>query len=370
MNINFDTAILEESIKTILRVTGAGAGGILAHFQLVNSETVKLSTTNKGIGVALMLPCKVTKKSDVDTFSVDPVGMLAAISKRKDISIEATVSTVIITSGKYKAELVTTSVDVEPILPKDIKDSAKLKLSPETVGFIRDNLSAVELKPILSTDTFMPIAVKITSKGAKLICYDNWHLAYVFDKEVTGDIAFSLPQSSLSLLVKEFQGTTFSMVLNESTLFAYNKSFQLALPLPQQDAQNQISADDAFAYAASLKNEEAKVVQLSVEDLSSLAANMESVFRKGEHVDFQVSEKSCKVTLKSTHGKVSSVIRSKADTAFSFRSGFAFLKDVLHKIAGASVEFKVIPNKCLFFKKDKSLFMIALSASDNDDKKE
>lgn len=364
MIVAIDTELLESAIKTVVKVTGVSAASSVAHFKLTENF-LQVSASNKGTGVAINVTCKIKEKSKHTTFSVDPNSFLLAISGRKNIQLEINSSTVKITSNKYKAELVTTTAESEPILSKEIKEGGDtVKLSPQLVEFIRDNLSQIELKPILETYSYMPVAIRVTDKGAFLSCYDNWHMAFVTNKKVTGKLNLCLPISSLTLLTKEFHGKSYRMIATESTLYAFNDSFELALTLPQQDTQNIIPPEDAFNLAMQIRKEKGIEVLLAAEDVMSISTNIDAVYKKGEHIDFEVSKTACKVTLKSTYGRISSIVRCRAKKEIHFRAGFGFLKDVLTKISGNKVELTVVPDRMLFFTKGSRTFMLALIDKD------
>ena len=274
--------------------------------------------------------------------------------------------TVRVTSNKYKAELVTRTEEQEPILPKEIKEGKDLvKVPPAIVDFIRKYISEIQLKPVLSDYSFMPVSVLITEKGAMMACYDRWHMAFVSDKEVTGDFKLTLPAPSLDLLVKEFRGKSYSMQLTDTTLYAFNDSFELSLSLPQQDAQNVIAPEVPFNLAKSIyKNTEAGSIVLSTEDLMKVTDNMRAVYKVGGYIVFDVDNDICKVTIKSTHGKVSSAVRCKSKVKDSFRLGYGYVLNILGKLKEKSIQAYVVPNKMVFFKRGNAMFSIGQLAKE------
>ncbi len=363
MLVSIDTEVLDASIKTLTKVF-TSSSNLLAHVDVVNKNTIRLSALMKGTGVAIYVPCEVEKKSDHRRFSLEPGSFLAAVTGRKNLKLEITGSTLKVRSDTYTAELVTTSADQDPILPDEIKNGKAMKLPNTLVEFIRNKLSDIELKPILDAYNFMPVAVRVTDSGALMACYDNWHMAFTYSKEVTGDLTFCLPASSLSLLTKEFRGKSVRMNLTETTLYAFNDTFELALSLPQQDSQNTIAPENAFALADTIRKQKGISVKLSAEDVSAMATNIEAVYKKGEHVDFTVGKKECKVTIKSTHGKIATTLRCRSDQETEFRVGFGFLRDVIGKLTGSVLEAEVVPDKMIFFKRGDKRFMLALLGKD------
>lgn len=360
MIVSIDTELLEAAVKTVAKVASLASANSLAHFKIEGSF-LEIAATNKGTGVALRVPCKVKTNSKHNMFNVDPYSLLAAVANRKSIILELGISTVKISADRYKAELVTTTADAEAILPKDVKNGPdSVKISQEIIEFIRGNLDQIDLKPIFEMDSYMPVAVRVTDKGAFMTCYDNWHMAFVLDKKVTGKINFCLPSNSLNLLVKEFRGKSYRMIATDSVLYAYNDLFELALTLPQQDSQNIIPPEEAYNLAMVIRREKGINVMLAAEDVKSLSANIDAVYKRGEHIDFDVDSKECKVTLKSTYGRVTSVVRCRSDKPIKFRAGFGYLKDVLTKVSGTKIEATVVPEKMVFFSKGKRTFMLAL----------
>lgn len=358
--ITLDNELLLNAIGTVAKVT---SGAPVAHFKLMHNKMLQVSAMNKGTGVALYLPCKAD--AGEGGFAIDPNTFQSAIQGRKEMSIEISGNTIKLSSQRYKAELVTVTAEKEKIIPKKIKEGAdSIKLTNDMIEFIRSNLADIELHPVLKTYSFMPIAVKSTKKGTIMACYDNWHMAFIESDKIKGDMEFCLPASSLNLLIREFRGRSYKMHLTDATLYAYNDSFELALPLPQQDAQNVIEPAAAFEVARQIKEEKGLPVLLSTDDMASLAPNMESVYKQGEHVDFKVEKDNCKIILKSTHGKVVSTVRCKAKKEIAFRTGFGFLKDILTKMPKKKLAIKVVPEKMIFFSKGPKIFMLGLYSRD------
>lgn len=356
VSVTLDNELLNNALTTVKATLGQP--GVI-HFDLEGKSILKVSGSHKGTGVALYIPCKASKSEGA--FSIDHTNFTAALTGRKEIEIEIGGNTINLKGKRYKAELVTVTAEREKVIPKKIREGEEgLKLSPELIEFIRSNISEIELHPILKTSSFMPIAVRSTKKGTIMACYDDWHMAFVISKKVTGKVAFSLPISSLSLLIKEFRGKSYKIHLTDATLYAFNDSFELALPLPQQESQNVIPPDDAFESAFKIRKQTGIKIVLSTDDMQSLAPNMEAVYKQGEHVDFKVEKSLCKIILKSTHGKVVSAVRCKSPKEINFTTGFGFLKDILTKMPKKKIELTLVPQRMIFFSKGNRTFMLGL----------
>lgn len=366
MQFNLDSEILEGAIKTVVKVAGPGAGGLI-HFRQINENFMRISSVNKGTGAAVIIPSKITNKEGEKKFAIEPGTVMSAITKTKTVSIDVRESTILVSGQRHKLELVITAGEAEPVLPDDVKKGDSIKLSSEVIEFLRSNISDIELKPTLETFSYMPVSVKVTEKGTAMVCYDNWHMAFAVSKKVTGNLNFTLPATSLSLLVNEFKGKQYRVVLTESTLYAFNDSFELSLPLPQVDAQNVLPAEEAFQIAGQVRKQQGVQVLLAVEDVQALAANMEAVYKKGEHVTFNIEKDKCEMLLKSTHGKIKATARCKAQKAVKCKVGFVYLRDTLSKVSGRKLEMVVVPDRMMFFNKDNKTFMLGL-ISDKEEK--
>jgi hypothetical protein len=358
MSIQLDTEILSAALATISKVA---AGSSVAHFNLMSKDILQISASNKGTGVALYIPCSAKVKEA--EFSLEHAKLQAALSGKKSVEIEVGAGSIKLKSTRQAAELVTVTADKEKILPKGLKEGeakGTLKIPGELISFIRENISEIELKPILETYSYMPIAVRCSDKGTIIVCYDNWHMAFATTKKITGKVEFSLPASALSLLAKEFSGRTYKMSITDSTLYAYNDSFEVKLPLPQQDSQNIIPAENAFELAMGLRKTEGVKVELAVEDMASLSTNMEAVFKKGEHVEFKIADDVCNIVLKSTFGRIASKVRCRAKKKITFRAQFGFMRDILSKMPAKTLELTIVPGRMLFFTKGHRTFMLSL----------
>lgn len=362
MQIQIEGAALESAVKAVGRITSNAS---MLTFTVVNSSQIRVEGSNKGTSMSKRVPCSVTTKSDNKQFSVAPASILAALTKRNELKLTIKKGLVQITGEKgYYVELISSEVDNQPVIPEEIKsgkDSKGILITQDTLAFVGKNLPLIELKPIFDYDAFMPVALRLTSKGATLVCYDNWHMACVTSKAIKGDMQLCLPVSSLLQLTQEFQDQEYTLRLTDSVVYAYNKSFELSMAIPQADGQNVIAPDSAFDLVTSLRKLEGVSITLNNEDVQTISENLTAVYRnKSEHVQFDVTKDKCMVTFKTTNGQVKAAVRCKSETSLMFRISYTLFKDVLRKATDSKIELTVVPDKMLFFSTDERLIMSSL----------
>jgi hypothetical protein len=356
MQLKVDGDLLSTTIKTMQKVVQAQQVSIK-----VSKNSLAIIGVGNGNSFSMSCECQVTGKSKNTSFTIGVDNILNAISKRKSVQIEIQESAIIVTEGRYSAELLvqpTEEIEIVPAEVKEGKDSINLK--DKFLNAVRENLPKLELKPLLAMYDYIPFGIKATKEGTFMACFDAFQAAFFMDKELTGNIEFTLPSNVFSMLARELKGQDYKMAVTDSTIYAYNDLFELALARPQTEGQ-QVTLENMIDLYATLKKDGGKsatTLKLKKEGISSILENAKAVYEKDSTFTFTTKGDKCKLELKSSYGKVSSMImlEEKPEKDVSFSCDFNFFSTLLAK-APATVTLRINDRMMLFNNKPVTYLM-------------
>lgn len=358
MKIEIDGDLLSDAVKTLRNVTA----GATTHLE-VTPNFLRLTSTSSGVSLSTSVPIKVVEKSKNRACALDSTAFATSLTKLKNVTFEFLESSLVIKSGRYKAELIAHQYEKQQVIPDGEKDKG-IKIKPSFIEKLGSILPKLELQPLLSTYAFVPFGVKVTKEGSFIASYDFYQAAFVNLDEVKGNYEFVLPNNVFSMLAKEMRGQEYSLVITESSVYAYNDTFEYAVAIPQSDT-NTVSFDDMQALHSNLKGmvkKEGVTVKLKTEAITQMIDNGKAIYEKDSTFEFDVKGDKCKLELKSSSGKISTVVMldEKASKDISFSCDFHFFSTLMKK-AGASVKLTVIPERMLLFVNKPVIYMMSLS---------
>jgi hypothetical protein len=357
MKIEVDGPILSDAIKALKSLIGG-----VNTFIDVGPSFLKLSSTYNGNSFMTTVPIKVTEKSKHRQCAIDSTALQAAVSRLKKMEITLGESSLKVKSGRYTAEIVTHQFEAQQVVP----DSEKKKGVPIKSKFltkISELLPKLELQPLLSTYDYVPFGVKVTEDGAFLASFDYYQAAFVNTDEVKGKFEFVLPNNIFSMLAKEIKNQDYNLVITESAVYAYNDNFEYAAAMPQADTNNVSFADMRSLYGDLKKmiKSDGIQVKLKAEAINQIIENGKAIYDKDSTFEFQIKGDKCKLDLRSSSGKVSTMIMLEAKTKdLTFSCDFNFFSSLMKK-AGQNITLVVIPDRMLLLKNSPVMYMMSLS---------
>lgn len=358
MKIEIDGDLLADAVKTIRNVTA----GATTHLE-VTPNFLRLTSVNGGTSLMTSVPIKVTEKSKNKACALDSVAFATSLTKLKQVTFEFLESSLVIKSGRYRAELIAHQYEKQQVIPEGEKEKG-IKIKPKFIDTLTSILPKLELQPLLSTYAFVPFGVKVTKEGAFIASYDFYQAAFVTMDEITGSFEFVLPNNVFSTLAKEMKGQEYNLVITESSVYAYNDNFEYATAIPQSDS-NTVSFDDMQQLHGTLKSmtkKEGIGIKIKTEAITQMIDNGKAIYEKDSTFAFEVKGDKCKLELKSSSGKISTVVmlEEKASKDVAFSCDFHFFSTLMKK-AGTTVKLTVIPERMLLFVNKPVIYMMSLS---------
>lgn len=341
MKIKIDNDKLSAALKGLSK---------LARPEVVNLEFKGRYLTFRGAGessscmLRMELPTAVPESADI---TLDLNLIQGVTDKRKNIELEIKGNTLVVRSGSnYEATVL--GIDGQPIdvVPKEVlngTDGVTLKTS--FMNGILKVLPLLELRPLLSTYSEVPIGIKATDAGTFIACFDFIQSAAITLPELKGNFEFMLPSvSQFSMLAKELSGHKYQMVITETTLYAWNDMFQTSLSLPQQEGE-QLQIGDVLDLMSNLKTLKFKTLSLKSESIQQFLANSRAVYDKDSLFSLDAEGDKATIELKATVGDMKmSTKLLKPTSGVSFKCDLNFFASIVTKTKEKSIELKVNEN--------------------------
>lgn len=346
MKFVVDGDLLSDRLKTIDRLVQSP----VVSFEISN-KILKISGQSNGSSCSLFCPAEIMDKSGVNTFSINLKVLVSSIVKRKKIEFDADENSIKLTSARWKAELLIQQFEEVVVVPEDVKKGKNLKIKPELLKLLSSVLGKLELKPLMSDQDGVSIGVLATDKGTFVACFDHYQSSYVFDKEVTGNITFSLPSAAFVLMSKEFKNEIYEISVTDRELFAYNDNFELSLSLPQQEG-DRLSLDDVFTFYKALKDKEFIKIGVKTQGILDLITNAKAIYEKNSTFTFEAKDDKAKLSLSSSYGKMNTVVmlEESIKKPLKFTCDFGSFASILDK-APATITLKIATQFLLFTNK-------------------
>lgn len=353
MQAKIEAATIQEALRVALRLAPPMSGNVT-----LQSDGAKLVMHS----VAELARCSVTLPGDVKGkafFAVATDALLAATKGHKELDISYDKTMLKIKSGRYSSDL--TTVDAVALEDIEKEKGSTWKLSTEQAGWLKTAVSAVALKPNALVTTFMPLTAKITPKAAFVACFDNQRMAFMNDKEVTGELDVTLPLDTFNAVLDTFYKAPFRMMVGQSSLYVKNAIVDVQLSLPAQDEENQIGTDAVIGKAKEASKADGSEVTLVKSEVLAFLDNARSVATKERsEVVVTVAEGKAKISVSTTNGTSRIIVKASAKKNISFKIDFEYLDEAVRKCP-EEVTFKVVENAFLTFKTRVTQILVALN---------
>lgn len=252
--------------------------GIFLHaYGDVSWAQVRLSGTAKGAG----------------EFGISADTLKEAIKGHAELEMTYKNSVLLIKSGTYSAKLATSDSNL-PELPVD-KEGTVIKLDAQTVANLKSGVTAVQMKESSLLNQAIPLGIKLTEKGAFFACFDNQRMNFCQDKELKGDMEFTIPVSMFQTMLDTVGQGAFTIRMKGSTVEIKSSMVKANLGLPADDP-NAITLDSVLEKAKVLSKMRGDMVQLPRETVLGFLANCRAVALK-ERSEISVNVEGGKATL-------------------------------------------------------------------------
>lgn len=341
MLVKTSVSSLMKQLQTISKLVPPTSGSVSLE---VKKNNLRLYSVNDLAVYESIVPCDAVEGENI-AFGVTLDSLKAALAKRKEVELSYVNTMLVITEGTYRAELTTTdAVELSAVNARREDSDEEVKtwtVSAEQSNWLKDAVSAVNLKVPEGLAAFMPVTIKITEKGGFVACYDNAHMAFIRSSDISGDLDVTMPCDLLSSVFSVFQNASFKMHVSESRLQLVSKLVKIGLSLPVRDSYIDVSI--LLKMANDTLKAEGNALTLSRSTLVDFLDSCKAVAAK-ERSELCVKAKGKKMQMqvKTVSGNVNQVLPLDAPANVQFNIDFTYFEEAVRKNNDAQITIKVI----------------------------
>lgn len=351
MQIRLELEAIQHALDVIARTAPPPSGNIT-----FTCEKGRLTI----VSIADLSRCTVVVPSEVEgdgEFAVSLQAVKDAIKGRSKITIVYANAAMTIQSGQYKADLST--MDVIPF-DKDQdsgEEATEWKLSAEQAEWLRKSLKDVALKPTTILSSWMPSGIRLTDKGAFVVCYDTQHMSWITTKKITGKLDCVLPIDVMQSIAEVFHKSNFVISQSKTFIKVRNKTVSVVLNIPStEDIPTLAQVQSKIKEASTL---ETTTLECAKSDITSFMDNARAVVSK-ERAELEVKASKGKIELfiKTVQGQMRNQFKGKGELAF--KVDFEYFQELISK-APDQVVMNVVQDAFMSLKLNNSSAMVALN---------
>lgn len=355
MKLQLDNNSLQEAIRVITRLappTEATGNVVLRS----NGKKVFLVSNSDTARCEVQVPAEVEGKPR--TFAVGLNALRDATKGRDKLEIVYDKTLCKVRSGKYVCELPTTdAMEIEE--PTDEKRES-LEIDADQAQWLKEALRTVGLKPTPLISVFMPVAIKLTKKGAFVACYDSNHMAFTNSSEITGSMDLRIPIDIFSAVLETFALSKFTLETSPSNLYVSNKLVKVSMSLPQED-DNDLKMEEIIEMAKGARTADGKSFQVDKAELSKFLDNARAVATKERsEIKAVIEDKKMRLEVVTSNGTIKAVVPCDSKKNLSMMIDFEFLDEAVRKGA-ATLDLKLVSSEFLMLKLAKGHVVISLN---------
>ncbi len=354
MQFTVENEHIQEALKVIQRLAPPVSGNITLQSDGKKLHLLSNSETSR---------CEINVPADVEgkagMFALALTTFRDATKGRKKLEVIYSKTLCKISSGAYKCELATVDA-MEMENQNEDKVGKAIKLTSDQSQWLRQAVATVALKPTALLATFMPVAIRLTDKGAFVACYDGNHMAFVSSNEISGQMETCLPLDILTNVLETFGKSVFKIETSKANLYVSNSLVKVVLSLPQED-ENDLKVADVLKGAKMSKETKGQEIEIAKADLVAFLDNARAVATK-ERSEIKLNVESGKVRLEvsTANGTSKAVLKASAAKSAEALVDFEFMDEAVRK-SGDSVVFKLVKDEFLAFKLKVGTVVVSLN---------
>lgn len=323
MNFKIEAAAIQEALRVIGRLAPPESGNVTVQS---TGKKVFMHSASATSTCSVNMPASVEGKAG--TFAISLNSLRDGTKGRKELEIEYAKTMCNIKAGAYKASLAT--VDALEIEATETEKGTKLEITADQAAWLKSAVATVALKPTALVSAFMPIAIKLSDKGAFVACYDTDHMAFLNSSEIKGDMEFKLPLDTLTAVLDAFGASAFTLELGQAGIVAANKLIKVQLSLPEEE-ENALSLKDVIETARGAKKADGQAMSVPKEELLTFLDNARSIATKERsEIKVKVEDSKMKIEVVTVQGQTRTVIKTKAKSC-EFSIDFEYLDEAVRK---------------------------------------
>lgn len=354
MKLTLDNAVLQEAIRIVTRLAPPITGNVAIES---NGKKLYLHSASELNRCSINLPCELEGKPAL--FAIDVATLRDATKGRKEMNILFEKTVLKISSGNFKVELPTSDA-LERESEKVDDDSTEYSITQEQATWLRSAIGVVALRPAELITSYMPLYIKLHSKGVFVSCFDSLHLAYLSSKEITGDMEVAMPLDVMSAVLDTFDKTAFKLSLSQSALTVKNKLVNVSLSLPSDD-KAPITGPEVVEKAKEISKVDGNEVVVARSEVLAFLDNASAVAtRERSELVITTTKGKVKFEVATTNGVAKAIVKATSTVDTKSKIDFDFFDEAVRK-STEEVSMKIVDDSFIAFKIKNATVLVALN---------
>ncbi len=290
----FTTQALAAAVQQIGKITGTDSINMR-----LQKNVLRVSGENSGRSYARLF--RYTSSDSVEwEFSVAKSVLDQTLKGRKDLEFAVEDNRLKFSTKRFNADFATEPYNAGPDIQRD---GNVIPISAEQQQRLLDAMQMVFMRAAFAADTVF--CVDMSAKRTYIGCLDTHSAALVKDTGVTGALDFSMPSSSLKVLLETAGEESYQLCATGAALCAWNTDWEMTVPFVQSDTE--LGLEQAITMMTALGD---GFVRCNGADFAKALETTSSVLEIGGDVDVEISQKSLKITGSSAKGRVSEKVEA------------------------------------------------------------
>ena len=338
MRVVTDAGMILKQLGVLTKLAPSDSGNV----SLEVGKNLKLYSLNGLANFQSIVPCdQIEGEAE---FSVNIESLKTLLRNRGKVELQYVNTMLVISEKGYKAELVTT----DPVESQSYKNLSNdkiqgkvWKISADQGQWLQKACKKVQLRVVEALSPFMPLTVNVTSKGAFLACYDNNHMAFLRDKETTGDIDFTMPAETLISVLDSFLKSSYVIEVGDQVMEILSKLLKVRMNLPNADSY--LPVGELINLANKTLKQEKQFIKVDCDRLVNFMDSCSAVATKERsELKIKANGKKLLLSVKTIAGNVNQTLPLEQPCSCEFSLDFLYLQEAIQKAKAEFIEIGVI----------------------------
>lgn len=351
MNLTFDSKVVCNVIKEVLRVTGAST---LEIGVVPSKKNSRIKIAAQGNGKSIVYYCDAKVKTP-GFFGCDANVLAGILKSRKMVNLiyeDNTVKFKEVGTG-YHGDFATTPIEESEMITPD----SKTLVSKDLQKALKTIIPKISISDVHTAQPTY-IMCKSTKRGTILASNDNIHLAYYENPELKSPrtLEFEVLRETLELLSSLSDGEVYELSFLENLIYAESPDWKITLPLSQPEGSATLGAIEKL-----IKDKQPSIsIKLNTEEFVGTINNMIPICDQASEIICKVSDGVMAISVVTSYGKLKNQIsiRVKSSKPVEFKLDPLVISDLFNLIGNEEVTMHIIDKKMLWIKQGTDYFYV------------
>jgi hypothetical protein len=323
---NLETALLNEAFRVAL-LLAPPSGGTLTFAAENGALTIHSSSDYNRCSI--LLPATLEGSA---LFALPVEALKDAVKATKTVTLEIPEGTSALTvksagTAKYRARLAV----MDALIPDPVKFSGdEVAFTKEQLGWIKDALVSVSLKPQTLLSPYTPAIIRLTKDGGFAACAHFGHMSFTSSDTVTGDLDVTLPYDTIRSVLDAFDGDDCKISFSSSALRVQNDILDVILALP--DLRDAATIEQALEIAEMAKETSGESVVLDYKEVKDFLARCKAIREKSKlELEFSAAKEATSIRAETTLGDVQIELAGSVKHPVKFKIDAETFEELLSK---------------------------------------